>query len=90
MLTKKLKVIRLSEPNFQLCSKSMVFPKVPRPFSKMDIYKCPFFVFLFDFWEKVCKLYILLFNLLKETFQLFITNYVNYFSIFVIHSETNL
>ena len=56
MLTKYVFSKKSSDANFQLWSQNTFFPKVPWPFSKMDIYKCPNFNSPFGLLEKIYML----------------------------------
>jgi hypothetical protein len=68
MITKYFFCKKTPDANFQLCSQNTFFAKVSCPFSKLDIYKCPFSVFPFGLLEKYAILNNKLKNLLKETF----------------------
>ena len=56
MLTKYFFSEKSPDANFQLCSQNAFFAKVFGPFSKLDIYKCPFFDSPFGLLEKICIL----------------------------------
>jgi hypothetical protein len=54
----------------------MFFSKVLSPFSKMDIYKCPFLVLRLDFCEKFVILQYIFSKWLKETYNILISKWL--------------